>query len=131
MRTYAAVAGKSFSKSKPSNPATKLLMARLFQLYCSQFSPNAKANLHVCSRCEGDISNGDLASNEPLLFGQNGLEHSEDTENLPLVSFNSGRDLLSVVDGEPCNLSKVRSTHEMANQKAMVTESSERNIAYP
>lgn len=63
----------------------------------------------VVPSCEGDISNGDLASNEPILFGQNGLEHSEDTENLPLVSFNSGRNLLSVVDGEPCNLSKVRS----------------------
>ena len=93
---------------------------------CQNQSPPAVRRERCCSTCrnwlnssdrglcvqvdvrnETNVSDSCFATNKPLLFGQNGFQHTEDTLDLVAVSLKRAWDLLRVVEQEPRHLAKV------------------------
>jgi hypothetical protein len=101
--TYAAVAGHSFSTSKPSE---KRVIASTFHL--------GRRKYHFCIssmslnvRNKRDICDSELATDEPLLFGQNALQDTENTNDLIFVPLNGAGYLFWVSVTEPRSLTEV------------------------
>lgn len=59
-------------------------------------------------RDKRQVSDGDMPADEPLLLGEDALEHAEHAEDLLLVALDRARDLLLVVLHEPHRLAEVR-----------------------
>lgn len=59
-------------------------------------------------RNESDVSDGEFPSDEPLLLGQDGLQHAQDAFRLILVACYSRRDFLRMEETEPKALTVVR-----------------------